>query len=70
MASCAIVMYRPASAQDKRSVIPIEMGDTDQWLSGSLGDARQLLRLAPVDVFDAAPIVPSTDGGPVQASLL
>ena len=41
--------------QDKRSVIPIELGDVDQWLEGSIQDARALLKLAPVEVFAAGP---------------
>ncbi|KGG88808.1 hypothetical protein P368_17305, partial [Comamonas thiooxydans] len=45
----------PADQQDKRSVIPIEMHDIDQWLAGTVWEAGQLLRLAPVGVFDAAP---------------
>ena len=43
-------------AQDKRSVIPIEAGDVDQWLAGTVAEAQQLLRLAPVEVFVARPI--------------
>jgi len=61
---------RPADAQDKRSVIPIEMADMDQWLSGSVENAKQLLRLAPVDVFDAAPVDESAGGWPIQYPLL
>lgn len=38
--------------QDKRSVIPIEAGDVDQWLEGTLVQAQELLRLAPVEVFE------------------
>ncbi|MBH2008214.1 MAG: hypothetical protein I8H71_00805 [Xanthomonadaceae bacterium] len=41
--------------QDKRSVIPIEAGDVDQWLAGTVEDARALLRLSPVEIFDAGP---------------
>lgn len=52
-------MYRPdpkppADEQDKHSVIPIEMQDIDQWLSGAVKDAAQLLMLAPIDLFDAS----------------
>ena len=47
---------RPADQQDKRSVIPIECGDVDQWLAGTVNEASELLRLAPVQAFDAAPI--------------
>ena len=43
-------------AQDKRSVIPIEAGDVDQWLAGTVAEAQHLLRLAPVEVFVARPI--------------
>lgn len=46
----------PADQQDKRSVIPIEMADIDQWLAGTVNDAQALLKLAPVDVFDAGPL--------------
>lgn len=54
-------MHKPDSkfgpdAQDKRSVIPIEAGDVDQWLAGTVVEAQQLLRLAPVEVFVAGPI--------------
>ena len=41
--------------QDKRSVIPIEPGNVDAWLFGSVSDAARLARLAPVEAFDAAP---------------
>ncbi|WP_367619163.1 hypothetical protein [Comamonas sp.] len=43
----------PADQQDKRSVIPIEMQDIDQWLAGTAREAGQLLRLAAVDAFEA-----------------
>ncbi len=45
----------PADRQDKRSVIPIELADVDQWLAGTVKEASELLRLAPVEVFDAGP---------------
>lgn len=41
--------------QDKRSVIPIEAHDVDQWLAGTVEEASQLLRLAPMEVFNAGP---------------
>jgi putative SOS response-associated peptidase YedK len=41
--------------QDKRSVVPIEMPDVDQWLFGTVEQASNLVRLAPVEVFDAGP---------------
>lgn len=46
----------PADRQDKRSVIPIELADVDQWLAGTMRDAEALLRVAPAAVFDAAPV--------------
>ncbi|MEJ5148928.1 SOS response-associated peptidase [Comamonas sp. MYb396] len=45
----------PIDQQDKRSVIPIELADVDQWLEGSIKDAQALLKLAPVEVFAAGP---------------
>lgn len=42
--------------QDKRSVIPIELADVDLWLSGTVAEASDLLRLAPVEVFEAGPV--------------
>ena len=41
--------------QDKRSVIAIEQGDVDRWLAGTVAEAKELLRLAPVEVFEAGP---------------
>lgn len=46
----------PANQQDKRSVIPIEMADVDQWLAGTVKQASALLQLAPVETFRAAPL--------------
>lgn len=53
-------MHKPdpkllADQQDKRSVIPIEMQDVDQWLAGTVNEAEQLLALAPESIFRAAP---------------
>lgn len=42
--------------QDKRSVIPIEARDVDAWLTGTVQEARALLQLAPVDLFEAGPV--------------
>ena len=77
-------MHKPDPAlgpdqQDKRSVIPIERGDVDTWLLGSQEDARGLLQLAPVDIFQATTASPAAqDAGsapgnvasPQQGSLL
>lgn len=45
----------PPAHQDKRSVIPIEISDVDQWLAGTQKEAKELLRLAPEEIFDAGP---------------
>ena len=41
--------------QDKRSVVPIELADLDTWLGGTGEEASKLLRLAPVETFEAGP---------------
>ncbi|RYF72510.1 MAG: DUF159 family protein [Comamonadaceae bacterium] len=46
----------PPDAQDKRSVIPVEPGDVDQWLAGTIEEASELLRLTPVEAFAAGPV--------------
>ena len=43
----------PVDQQNKRSVIPIELGDVD-WLSvGLREEASKLLKLAPEGMFDS-----------------
>lgn len=57
---------KPATAQDKRSVIPIEVSDVDCWLTGSVEEASSLLRLAPENIFAAKPFeVPPLGGANV-----
>lgn len=51
----ATKMPLPFDQQDKRSVIAIEHADVDQWLAGTVQEAQELLRLSPVEVFDAGP---------------
>ena len=41
--------------QDKRSVVVVEPADWDRWLVGSKPEAIELLKLAPVEVFDDGP---------------
>jgi putative SOS response-associated peptidase YedK len=43
--------------QDKRSVVPIELVDVDQWLHGTIEQAAGLVRLASAEVFDAGPVL-------------
>lgn len=45
----------PPHLQDKRSVIPIERGDLDLWLAGTVEQAKALLKLTPPEDFDAGP---------------
>ncbi len=45
----------PPQAQDKRSVIPLELEDVDLWLHGRPEDARSLLRLDEAQPFEAGP---------------
>lgn len=47
----------PPDQQDKRSVIPIEMENLEQWLAGTVNDAQALLKLAPAEVFDAESLI-------------
>ena len=42
--------------QDKRSVIPIERANVDQWLEGTVEQAQELFELAPVEAFQAGPL--------------
>ena len=46
---------RGPDQQDKRSVVVLEPADRDTWLRGSPAEAAALVRLAPVETFDAAP---------------
>lgn len=45
----------PPDRQDKRSVIAIEVGDVDAWLHGAIDDAKELMRVPPVEVMEAGP---------------
>lgn len=54
-------MHKPepklsSDQQDKRSVIPIEVQDVDQWSAGTVSEAKTLLQVPEVDVFRAAPL--------------
>jgi len=46
----------PPDRQDKRSVAPIELGDVDQWLYGSIEDAASLVRVPPMALIVAEPV--------------
>jgi putative SOS response-associated peptidase YedK len=45
----------PPDQQDKRSVVPIELANVEQWLRGSTEEAASLVRVPPVDAFNAGP---------------
>ena len=47
--------HLPDDQQDKRSVVVIEPADFDAWLSGSMDEAKALIRLAPTAVYAAGP---------------
>lgn len=53
----------PPELQDKRSVIPVDPEDYDQWLAGTVEEASALLRVAPVESFAASPIEGSVSFG-------
>lgn len=46
---------RPPHLQDKRSLVPIELEDTDQWLFGTVEDARALIQVPAADAFVGEP---------------
>ena len=48
----------PSDKQDKRSVIPLAPADFDQWLEGTVNQAQALMRLPPVEIFEAGPLDP------------
>ncbi len=48
---------RPPEMQDKRSVVPIAPEDADAWLFGNVEQAQGLVRLQPVEAFDARPAI-------------
>ena len=58
---------RPVNMQDKRSVVPIEFRDVDAWLSAPVNEAAQLVRLAPAELFAAAPALAAPPIAPPAA---
>ncbi|WP_421033245.1 SOS response-associated peptidase family protein [Mitsuaria sp. CC2] len=44
----------PPDQQDKRAVVHLEPSDWSTWLSGSVDQARDLIRPAPAEFFDQA----------------
>ena len=46
----------PLEKQDKRSLVLLEPVKYEQWLDGSIEDAKALLKLTPVELFEAGPL--------------
>ena len=46
---------RPPNMQNKRSVVPIALGDVDAWLRGTVEEAKALVQLPDVELFNAEP---------------
>ena len=42
---------RPPDMQDKRTVVPLETGDWDTWLHGTIERAESLIKVPPVELF-------------------
>lgn len=58
------LMHRPDSKrapdmQDKRTVVPLEKGDWDAWLHGTVEQAEALIRVLPLDHFAHGPLDPA-----------
>lgn len=52
----------PADAQDKRSVVAIELADTQTWLLGANDEAVALVRPPVVETIDAGPAMQNRKG--------
>ena len=52
---------RPAHLQDKRTVVPLERGDWDTWLHGTIAQADALIRVPPLALFAHGPLDPTVD---------
>ncbi|RZI67313.1 MAG: hypothetical protein EOP80_18625 [Variovorax sp.] len=46
----------PLEQQDKRSLVLIEPANYERWLNGSIEDAKALLKLTPLELFEAGPV--------------
>lgn len=58
----------PLEKQDKRGVIPLDPSNFDQWLEGTVEQARDLMRLAPTELFDAKPLEPEQKAKALKSS--
>lgn len=46
----------PPDQQDKRSVVAIELGDVEKWLTGTVAESAQLIRAPDMALLEAAPV--------------
>lgn len=46
----------PSNQQDKRSVVSIELGDVEKWLTGSIEEAAALVRIPPEGIMEGSPV--------------
>ncbi|CAN5770630.1 hypothetical protein BH11PSE13_BH11PSE13_32360 [soil metagenome] len=51
----------PIEQQDKRSLVLLEPGGFEQWLAGTMEEAKELMQLTPVEEFAAAPLAMPPD---------
>lgn len=51
-------LKRPPHMQDKRSVVPIALADTQLWLAGTSDQASELVQLAAPEIFVAEALAP------------
>ena len=42
---------RPPNMQDKRTVVPLQTGDWDTWLHGTIEQAEALIKLPRLELF-------------------
>ena len=54
-------LKRPPHMQDKRTPVPIQQGDWDTWLFGSLGEAEALIKLLPASEYRHGPRDPGVN---------
>jgi len=45
----------PADKQDKRTVVPLGISKLKTWLTGTNEEAAALVRLRPVELYEAGP---------------
>lgn len=50
--------HLPPDKQDKRSVVVLDKSDLDAWLHGDQTQAAACVRVAPDELFEAAPTIP------------